>query len=258
MSRKKSRYRFSLVGVNIREVCRKYGIDLLESQREELSYPADDQPITKLEELEEFSAPTSQTISFLDQTKQTKRCCVSRINFDKPQKYKCYWDTDYIPSGVKPIGCPVRYIGPLTVKKYHSEISKDTYTIKEPITKQRVQELRESKDERFAIQENDYFLTDGVFCSFNCCMAYIQDREQSRDPAFSYSRLLLLRMYAELTQQTTSEIIPAPHWRELQEFGGHLSLKQFRQSFNSGINHYQGTLNCNGLAHLYEEQLRLA
>jgi hypothetical protein len=75
------------------------------------------------------------------------------------------------------------------------------------------------------------FETDGVFCSFNCCLAFIQDR---REEMYSDSAFLLKQLYAALHPEDagTATITPAPHWRLLRAYGGALTLDEFRAAFN--------------------------
>jgi hypothetical protein len=97
----------------------------------------------------------------------------------------------------------------------------------------------------------NYYLTDGVFCSFNCTAAYINDNKHNR--LYNESHILLNRIYNKITSGTAAgelrrgielkAVFPAPHWRTLKEYGGHLTIKQFRDSFGKLEYEMHGTTN---------------
>ena len=78
--------------------------------------------------------------------------------------------------------------------------------------------------------ETEYYLTDGIFCSFNCLIAYIYDN--SHDAFYSESKMLTYNMYKDIVGKETKKIKAAPHWRLLKEYGGPFSIIDFRKSFN--------------------------
>jgi hypothetical protein len=75
----------------------------------------------------------------------------------------------------------------------------------------------------------DSFDCEGIFCSFNCCCAYLNEHHEYR---FKDSSILLLMMYRKLFQhyKTITSIIPSPSWKLLKEYGGHLSIEDYRKS----------------------------
>jgi hypothetical protein len=112
-----------------------------------------------------------------------------------------------------------------TVSQYND------YTIQDSITVKKTKEL-ENKESKLSIVHNNYYETDGIFCSFNCCMAYIQENK-SINPLYTNSEMLLLQMYNMTNNSKENlEIVPAPDWRLLTDFGGHLTIEKFRESFN--------------------------
>lgn len=208
--------------------------------------------ITKIEELE---TKNPLTVSFLDESKKIKNCTISFVNFKK-NKYKCFWDKNHIPDGVIPIGCPIRYIPNRISKTYNSEIKKESYTIQDSITPLKVSEVLEKSDNRLSIIQNDFYETDGIFCSFNCCMAYIQENKSSNS-LYANSEMLLLQMFNMVNNFSDYvEIIPAPSWRLLIDFGGHLTIEKFRESFNKITYSYNGEVSCSSIGHLYEDKIR--
>jgi hypothetical protein len=114
----------------------------------------------------------------------------------------------------------------MAIKKYYSEISKDIYTIKENIPKDKII----PEDDKIKLIHNDYYETDGIFCSFNCAMAYICDNKHIR--IYDDSVMLLIKMYNDLFKTNSISINPAPSWRLLNVYGGHLTINEFRESFN--------------------------
>ena len=48
------------------------------------------------------------------------------------------------------------------------------------------------------MQSGEYYETDGIFCSFNCCQSYINDNKHIR--LYDNSHMLLLKMYNDLME----------------------------------------------------------
>ena len=75
---------------------------------------------------------------------------------------------------------------------------------------------------------NDYYLTFGVFCSFPCCLAHID--EFSNKQIFRNSKPLLYSLYYKLYgMEMTCET--APSWECLKVHGGTLSIEEFRNNY---------------------------
>jgi hypothetical protein len=225
MSKNVKKYLFVLKNINIEKVNSKYGIHL-SIEETILDNP---EVTTKLSELNTERC-TPDAVSFLDESKRSHVCSLSMIDFESKMninllRYHCFWCKN--PFETKPIGCPVNYISNQAIKRYHSHISKDTYTIKENITSSRKNNL----DENISLNKGEYYETDGVFCSFNCCKAYINDSKHIR--LYDKSDMLLTKMYNEMTGTKSIIISPAPHWRTLEQYGGQLNILKFRESFNN-------------------------
>jgi hypothetical protein len=221
----KSKYTLILSNINIEEVNLKYGII-----SNNINIADNPNTTTKLSELKTEKG-TPEVISFLDETKKSHNCNVSMIDFNAKLninllRYHCFWCKN--PFETKPIGCPVNYVSNQAIKKYHSHISKDTYTIKENITASRKEKI---KDNNIVIQTSPYYETDGVFCSFNCCKSYILDNKHNK--LYDKSLILMTKLYNEITNTKNCVISSAPHWRTLEQYGGHLNIIQFRDSFNN-------------------------
>lgn len=250
---KKSKYFFQLVDINVNRVHQKYGISIESSAKDEKE-PND---TTKLTELNTEKG-TPDVISFLDESKRVHMCHVSMIDFTSRMevnllRYHCYWDRH--PFNTRPIGCPIKYISSQAVKTYHSHISKDTYTIKQDITKQRRHNL---KDKQIQVKVGEYYETDGVFCSFNCCQAFINAHKHDR--LYDQSSMLLMKLYNSIMNTKMVKISPAPHWRILEPYGGHVNIVRFRDGFNKVDYECHGSTKSiprfAPLATLYEEKIK--
>lgn len=263
----KPRYVFSLFNVNIAKIDQQYGIGGSNSQPiDELARPgwsgsaAGMTGVSKIDDLE-LIKETPEVISFLDESKRLHKCTVTMVDFAHPNRgptgYKCFWDRNNIPHNVQPIGCPIRYVPHRATKSYLSEISKETYSISEPVTGTRAKQIITKNDPRFHLDKKGYYETDGIFCSFNCCMSYIEAPENRHNPLYRHSQQLLLQMYRDIHEtKEVVEIIPAPHWRMLTDFGGTLSIEQFRQSFNKVEYIDHGLYICRSVSRLFEDKLK--
>uniref|UniRef100_A0A6C0EM52 Uncharacterized protein n=1 Tax=viral metagenome TaxID=1070528 RepID=A0A6C0EM52_9ZZZZ len=254
-SKRSNRYVFSLYGVNIEKVEQKYGIGSSNILLDE-DIPKN---TTKLDDLD-IVKKTPEVVSFLDESKQIRKCTVSMIDFRTGKnirtshKYKCFWDRNFIPDEYQPLGCPIRFVPSRATKSYLSEITKDRYTISEHITRGRKEELKKNKDVRITLDEESYYETDGAFCSFNCMMNFIQ--ENKRDPLYRYSESLAKKMYYDIHGEYIDEILAAPHWRELKEYGGDKEIAEFRNSFNKVEHIDHGVITMVSLGRLFEDRIK--
>jgi len=76
------------------------------------------------------------------------------------------------------------------------------------------------------------FHCDGTFCSFNCIMAYFRDNGH----VFKYKQCgsFITIMYREIYGKECwiTKIESAPSWKLLKDYGGCLTIQEFRNSFN--------------------------
>ena len=81
---------------------------------------------------------------------------------------------------------------------------------------------------KIAADKVDCFECEGVFCSFNCCVSYLNEHTDYR---FKDSSVMLLMMYRKITKcgKTVTSILPSPSWKLLKEYGGHLSIEDYRK-----------------------------
>ena len=83
---------------------------------------------------------------------------------------------------------------------------------------------------------NNIFFCIGNFCSYNCCKSYNLDLNDN----FMYKRESLLNLLYFLTYSIYIKIEAAPHWLSLEDYGGNLNIKVFRE--NSLINNKEYTI----------------
>jgi hypothetical protein len=185
-------------------------------------------------------------------------------NIEDMKGYNCYWCRNTFST--MPIGCPINYVSSKATKSYHSEVSKDDYVIKENITRYKKKIFTEDKTlfmsknkANIIVDKDEYYLVDSIFCSFNCCKAYIQDNKHNN--LYEHSDNLLIKLYKDMNDHSIKniKINPAPHWRLLREYGGHLTIEQFRENFNKSTYDFHGNIKSKilfkPLGYLYEEKI---
>lgn len=214
--------------------------------------------ITTISELSPLSEPS--TVTIIDEFKKSKRYIVSWIDIsshcelETETTKRCFWCRNSFSS--VPVGCPIRYFPSQIQKSYHSEITKDMYNIKENISDSQCKRLDDYANDsniNVRINKKGYYEVDGVFCSFNCCCSFIKDNKH--DKLYSNSFYLLYKMYIDLFDASPIKITPAPSWRLLKEYGGHLSIEEFRSKFNT-VEYVKKDFfrNIKAIAHLFEEK----
>ena len=73
---------------------------------------------------------------------------------------------------------------------------------------------------------NNTFYCMGHFCSYNCCKSYNLDLNDN----LIYKRESLLNLLYYMTYSVYTEIKASPHWITLEDFGGILTINQFREN----------------------------
>lgn len=120
------------------------------------------------------------------------------------------WDCRHtFPTRV--LGCPLRYNSCTQNSVERSRVE---------------QKFRKSN---LPITTLDFFETEGVFCSFPCIKSYIL--AQKTNSRYSNSSTLLTLLYTKLTGNPITYIPPSPGWKQLIEYGGHLTIKEYRATF---------------------------
>lgn len=124
----------------------------------------------------------------------------------------CWWCRTSFSS--RPLGIPLEY--------YPNEAS-----LRVPVKRSRSEVLTQAN---LPADSTDFFVTDGLFCSFPCAKAYTRD--SVKEIKYSNTLTLLPLLYEKLGNPRRSDPIPeAPHWKMLQSYGGHLSVPAFRSVF---------------------------
>ena len=266
-TRKSKKYIFTLSNINTEKIDQKYNISIV-SNIFTNEKPPDN--TTKIDELTDLVSNSSlNVVSFLDDTKRIYQCSVSMIDFNSGKdteflKYSCFWCRH--PFDSRPIGCPIQYVSNKGIKKYYSEVSKDNYTIKENITNSKCTMLNTKQSfifiplnntSKINIDKKAFYSTDGIYCSFNCCKAFIKDNKHNS--LYEHSEFLLSKLYFDMIGAKNVVINPAPHWRLLTEYGGNLSINQFRDNFNKTKYDYHGIMRNQDIfkpvASLFEEKI---
>ena len=134
------------------------------------------------------------------------------ISTDKP----CWWCRHGFKTS--PIGCPLKY-------NSHKE---GAVVVAEKFKKAGIK-----------TKTNDFFETEGIFCSFPCCKAFIID--QRGIAKYQESLALLVLLLIKIHGTKIFEIPIAPSWKILKEYGGHMTIEEFRSTF--GKIEYTPTVN---------------
>lgn len=221
-----NKYKFKISGINLEEIGKKFNIDMSLNNKTLLT---------------ELGDNTSETISFLDETKKLHNCSnISKINTSK--QYNCFWCRYQINS--IPIQCPIKFI-PSQIQRTILSHNKN-YILKENIN----HNVTNLNDDTFSwSNDKSYYETDGVFCSFNCCQAWINDNKHKSE--YNDSSYLLRKMYKDMTGNTTDTIKPAPNWRLLNNYGGNLTIEDYRNNFTKFDYIFHGTILSNVLYNPY-------
>jgi hypothetical protein len=193
-------------------------------------------------------------ISFLDKAKKKRDCMLIMINSNKivdtSFKYHCYWCR--YPIEHFPICIPIDFVYNTKIKSYYSKRNNENYVIHEKTLKNELDNISKN----ISLQKNSYYITDGIVCSWNCGVSYINSKKN--DKYYIYSKELLYKMYKEcnnIPQEKVINIKPSPHWQMIDVFGGNMTINMFRSKFNKYeyINHGKILLDTVNMGHLFEE-----
>ena len=220
----------TLKNVNVAAINHRYGLMFVSNLESESTA----MKITKISDI--IASEQDHVVTVLDETKKNYNVTVTMLEWVRQRSLPvqtdlhCFWCRH--PFSTRPIGCPIRYVNPILEKSYVSHITKDKYYMKENVTvsKQRAVVEREAAITKIEPIANDYYLCDGVFCSFNCIAAFLGDR--SHDFFYRDSSSLLHTLYYSFFGKSMGRLAPAPDWRLLDCYGGHLTIAAFRESFN--------------------------
>ena len=170
---------------------------------------------------------SNRCIYFLDNYKNRVKYWVTMIDATQGMALPirttkpCWWCR--APFKTRPIGCPIKY----------SEQKDDG------LDKERIEER--FKELNYRDDTNDFFETEGLFCSFPCVKYFIQhEKGHSRTSRYREAQTLLTLLYEKLFGKKIT-IPRAPSWRTTIDYGGHLTPEEFRSTF--GRLEYDETVN---------------
>lgn len=249
--RVKKKHTFTLKGIDINDIDKKYGITMHSNLDQKEYIPANTTTIDQLIS----SSRQSFFFPFVDDTHKHCITMIDSITKSNIQTTCCFWCRHSFST--IPIGCPIKYVSSKLIQIHTSEITKEKYTICQQVTKNAIIENSNSPDMKFI--NNNYYETDGCFCSFNCCLAFINDN--IHNSTYINSKHLLMKMYSDIfATKKLVKISPAPSWRLLRNYGGFMDIQEFRDSFTNYVyidnNHCISRLpKIMPVGHIFEEHI---
>lgn len=191
----------------------------------------------------ELKPPESLRVNVPIQTKPKKssRTSLTELQLVKPlpqttsdtitntkATLKCFWCRQSI--GDADIQCPIRYFPTEVQQTCLSEITNESYSIRQSIPSH-----SDIPQSNIKVVTDGYYQTEGQFCSYNCCIAYIEDNTNhhqlySRSKVYLYKILLTQDWYVKGTI-----IHPSPHWKLLSEYSGHMTPEEYKKSIGTRI-----------------------
>jgi len=173
------------------------------------------------------------------ETKKMVQYVSSIVNLSTGKRYRCWWCTLTIDN--EPIGCPIGV--------------KFSYPDNDP---QATEGRRRASPVRPAARsEITTYSTDGVFCSFNCAKAYINEKERA-NVMYKNSNVLLAHMVCDMNGRIAPvSIEPSPDKRLLIEYGGHMTEHQYRQCFDRMLYTEKGIIKMFPTTVIFQEEEKL-
>lgn len=227
----------------------KYGIPIYQdhiSSDKNISSEYNDEATTVLVNIQPNKACTptlsiphehEQRIKYNTESKEKIDCFRNMIDYETKKsvqdlEYCCFWCRHLI-GGFK-IGCPINYKPAQVIKEHSSKITGDTFIIQEDIQMSRISEFLNCNSTK-EWNGGNYYISYGVFCSVHCCQAWINDAKYDKRWANKTSNMTsyLIDYYNSFVSKKNkvSRIKPAPHWKSLKNYGGNLTISEFREGF---------------------------
>lgn len=162
--------------------------------------------------------PTKDKDKVMDtETKKMVQYVSSTVNISKGKRYRCWWCTLSIED--EPLGCPINVLDGQDQKKTYS--------------------------------------TEGVFCSFNCVKAYINDKERL-DVMYKNSHILLGHMVCDMNGSISPvSVEPSPDKRLLAEYGGYMTEGQYRHCFGRMLYTEKGVIKMYPVTSIFQEEEKI-
>ncbi len=206
----------------------------------------------KISSLNSLFEPENETI-ISNHTRTKIKCVLSNIDLNKTG-YSCFWCRYGIPTDVYPVSCPIKYLNGSLIKTYISADNKQTFFMSENISSSDIDKLMcLSLPKKMSVDNDPYYVTDGVFCSFNCCVAFVNGHKHN--PIYNDSYKLLHKMYKDIMGKEIDVIKPAHDWRTLISYGGFQTIAEFRDTLSKiEFIPQDYTLSYKPLRYLYEKK----
>lgn len=163
---------------------------------------------------------------FLDSKKNRRKMWLHMVDFARNGPLPSYTDIPCMWCREPFITCPLGI--PVTFWDRHSR-SRERQTIMD-----KCRHMNMAIDDSF-----EFFETDGVYCSFPCMKAQIM--HEYSNPRYKNSFALLTLLYIKLFDTTSVHIPVAPSWKLLKRWGGHMTIEEWRSSFDRIV--YEETVN---------------
>jgi len=210
-SKVKKELLFLLPGIDVAALISKYYP--LDTKHNITETPVEVEDYTTLELLHE---KTKGSYMFIDSHKHKIKNWVNMWDFQQNQSIpryttkKCWWHKDTF--NTHPIGCPVLYRPNIT----HGE--------------KKIAFDKKMEENNITCETNDYFETEGIFCSFPCVKSYIMEMcKKNSGNKYHESCTLLTLLYYKIFG-TIIDIPPAGTWKVLKDWGGHLTNDEYIQT----------------------------
>lgn len=253
----------TLKHLNIEEIHNKYQIAEIYKNKKS----SDDIPNTQKQKSQVVDVHISNDniYSYVDDSKKKHDCMFTMKDYLSKKELNsknlnCFWCRHKFRS--TPIGAPIEYVSNRIHKQYLNEYTKSSYAFSEHFTNEKLNISSHNHNKNnFKVEKEkrDFYYVDGVFCSFNCTKAFIM--ENKKNSLYSNSISLLHKIYLDLFPDMKLEIIPAPSWRLLKEYGGDLTIEEFRKNFNKDVYEKKDIIkelpSFKSIGYVFEKQIKL-
>jgi hypothetical protein len=195
---------------------------------------------------------STHIVSFYDRIHNPKKWIITMFDLismkQLPSETKicCYWCRNSFSTS--PIGCPIKIVDSEFIEKWiyksndfimnKSDVISnrdiDKYKSIFPSFYGKLKEDCGNIENYMKINKSGKFIVTKIFCSFNCTQAFINEELLKCNFMYKNSTHLLANMYKCYTGDYYTEKIPeAPSYELLLDYGGKLSISEFRASFMS-------------------------
>jgi hypothetical protein len=194
---------------------------------------------TQLESLGISSVPKEVLRTMVPSNTTTKVKMVTTFEKDTDlRKIKCFHCKHFVPEDALPLSLPLKY-HPITkvsvvrhpsllnAKKEKNAENENLILYREMYTKKQSEKIKNKEN-----VTEEYFDCEGIFCSFDCMKAYCNEVSINYIK-YRESSMLLFSMYKKFFGKIPHKLQPAPSWKLLKEFGGNLTIEEFRKGFQT-------------------------